>query len=210
VQPPVPIPNLQAEARQVANDVMNGINGLENSSILNTSGTSTPAEAERAASAQSKSNNTSAKQLIPPRASSHNRTSESSNSADQRNEGSASRIKKSLERSSEPMINVDTNTSDQRQAGNEVLSPKSLPARPRTNSITEGMGRVSRRDQDHSENQPFPADEDHRSSIVLRSGTFADGTSFIAAGSNEKDVNMNTQRMESVSLSKHETDNVKR
>ena len=189
---------------------MNEMNGSKSPSFLDGSGISTPVMTENAASPSPNNREDSGKKPILQRASSRNSTSEAINSVDQRKEGGAgaTRSRKSLERSSDGVTKLDSNSAKEIRAGDEELSPKSIPERPKTNSITEGIGRVGRKDRDDSENQPFSVDEDPRSSSIVRSGTFADGTNFVSATSSEADASIKTRR-KSMSLSKQGDHKVK-
>src|SRR5277367_5236224 len=106
------MPNLQAEARQVANEVMRSINGSSSPSILDMSGSSTPLSPDRAAN---KGNANSSKQAIPLRPSSRNSAPEGSNSSGSR---------KGLGRSSDIVNNIVTDVGEQMRPGNEESSPK--------------------------------------------------------------------------------------
>ena len=186
------------------------MNGSQSPSFPDGSGTSTPVAAEQTANRQVSNNESSAKHSILSSVSNLQKNSKASNSGKQQTEGDAPRSKKiAPERSSERLAKVDTDVSKHKRAGDEEVTPKGLPTRRRTKSGVEGAGRASRKDKDDSEAQPIPVEEDPRSSSVVRTGTFADGTNFVSASNseqrNERDVGEKARR-ESVAFPKQERD----
>lgn len=173
LQPPVPIPNIQAEANQVAKEVMKEINGTD-PSPTNIGSPPTTAKALPSPRASSKPYTTdvgsSTNKTVPSaRSSSRSRASESSNTADQQAECLSCRT--GVGRSSD-FSSIDTNKWKQIPTHDEELSSKSLALRSRSRSvdrfpgITEGFGR---RDRDE-ENRPLSGEDGRSSSVVRVSG----------------------------------------
>jgi hypothetical protein len=153
------VPNLQAEARHVAEDVMNGLNGSMTPSTSTASGIGTPTSSTASIDEQSSSSPIFSRRPVPFRTTSSKRTSETSQAVDHA---------QGRRNGPEPagLDGVNTDAVEQVRV-NEEVSPRSLPVRP-VSGIDGQMGDLDTQGETHDpENIPLGGHH-HRSSTVVR------------------------------------------
>ena len=177
------VPNLQAEARHVAEEVMKGMNGTTGPLFVNTSGSESPRSLEPPANT-SKPTATSSKHPVPVRTSSYNRTTETTKETNQSQEDPSRRS--DLDTPTE-LDGVSTDAVTQVRSNEEELSQRSLPVRP-VSGIDEGMKeKLARREMTEIGNLSFES-QDRRSSVIRSSSAKGcEALPTVTTSSNETD-----------------------
>jgi len=155
-QTPISMPNLQAEARQLAKNVMRGVNGSASPAESRSSGTATPLTADR-------SPNKSLAKLGTSRPDVPNRSS-------------------SLER----RVPTEGDRKGTEPRLDEELSPKIISHRPKDEHSDGLAERIGRSNRGSLENRPFSSSSDHRSNSVIRSPSIRSTASTNSKDSVEK------------------------